>query len=109
VSVPSKSELSHARRYLIDTMQEINFGRIEGLQVLDGEPRYFPTSPRKVREVVFGKANAPHPASSHEDYALKQQIVDLFELFDRERNLLIESLVVQNGLPVRMTIAESIN
>ena len=29
----------------------------------------------------------------------------LFDLFDREKSVTVESLVVQNGLPVRMTVA----
>ena len=34
----TKQSLSPARRRLVELMQEVNFGRIEGLHVRDGEP-----------------------------------------------------------------------
>ena len=100
----TKHSLSPARRRLVELMQELNFGRIEGLHIRDGEPLLVPP-PTVLREVVFGKLNAPNPARGKEDFTLKEQHVELFDLFDRERSVTIESLVVQNGLPVRMTVA----
>ncbi len=51
--------------------------------------------------------NAPNPARGKGDFALKEQLNELFDLFDRERSVTVESLVVQNGLPTRMTVADS--
>jgi hypothetical protein len=101
----TKHSLSPARRRLVELMQEVNFGRIEGLQVQDGEP-LLDRKPRVLREHVLGKLNGPNPARNRGDFALKEQILELFDLFDRERSVMIESLIVQNGLPVRLTIAD---
>ncbi len=87
-------------------MQEVNFGRIEALVVEDGEPVLAP-APRILRDIVFGKINVPNGARGKEDFALKDQVIELFDFFDRERSLVVESLVIQNGLPVRMTVADA--
>ena len=100
----TKKVLSPARQQLVEMMQEVNFGRIENLEVRDGEPVVAP-GPRVLRDVVFGKDNAPNRARRWRDFALKEQVIELFDLFDRERSLRVERLVVQNGLPVRMTVA----
>lgn len=102
----TKQSLSPARRRLVELMQELNFGRIERLRVHDGEPVLEP-APNILRDVVFGKTNAPNPARAKDDFALKEQVTQLFDLFDRERSVTVESLVVQNGLPVRMTVADA--
>ena len=99
----SKGALSKPRQVLIEKMQEILFGRIEQLEVRDGEPVLEPA--RVLKEIVFGKSNGPHPALAKSDFALKEQVVELFRFFDRERTLTIEALVIQHGLPVRMTVA----
>jgi hypothetical protein len=101
---PTKRALSPARRRLVELMQEVNFGRIEGLRVKEAEPLLEP-KPRVLREIVFGKVNAPNPARGRDDFALKEQLIELFDLFDREQSVTVESLVIQNGLPVRMTVA----
>ena len=101
----TKQSLSPARRRLVELMQDVNYGRIEGLNVRDGEP-VLEHTPIVMRDIVFGKVNAPNLARGRDDFALKDQIVELFDLFDRERSVTVESLVVQNGLPVRMTVAD---
>ena len=100
----TKQSLSPARRRLLELMQEVHFGRLEALDVRDGEPVLEP-SPRVARDIVFGKDNAPHRARRQGDFAIKQQVIELFDLFDQERSLRVERLVIQNGLPVRMTVA----
>ena len=100
----TKKLLSPARQQLVELMQEVNFGRIEDLEVRDGEP-VVATGPRIVRDIVFGKDNAPHRARRWGDFTLKEQVIEMFDVFDQERSLRVERLVVQNGLPVRMTVA----
>jgi len=41
-NVVIKAALSPARRRLVELMQEINYGRIERLEVRDGEPVFDP-------------------------------------------------------------------
>ena len=103
----TKKMLSPARQRLVELMQEINFGRIEDLDVRDGEPVVVP-APRVVRDIVFGKDNAPNKARCWRDFALKDQVIEMFDFFDQERSLRVERLVVQNGLPLRMTVEDVI-
>ena len=63
---------------------------------------------RVVRQVVFGKANGPNVRRANDGFALKKKVAELFEVFDRERSLLILELVIDNGLPVRMAVADRI-
>ena len=102
-----KSNLTPQKQQLIELMQQVHFGRIEQLRVCDGEPVFDPP-PRVVRQVVFGKANGAHPLRNQESFALKKTVVQLFEVFERERSLLILELVIDNGLPVRMAVADAI-
>lgn len=102
-----KSNLSPARQKLIELMQETNFGRIENLLVQQGEPVLSPL-PRVTRDVVFGKENSAHPARGKGDFALKEQHLQLFRFFDEERSLRIDSLVIQHGLPVRMSLPKAL-
>ena len=87
-------------------MQEIRYGRLERLEVRDCEPVFEPP-PRAVRQIAFGKANGPHAAQNQNGFALKKPVAELFEVFDRERSLSIEELVINDGLPVRMTVADA--
>jgi hypothetical protein len=102
---PTKSSLSPAWRWLVELMQEIQFGAIENLHVQDGEPD-LNRPPRVQREIVFGKENSVHPAHVKADFTLKAQHIELIEVLDRERKATVDRLVVQHGLPVRMTVAD---
>lgn len=72
-----KSMLRPAKAKLVEVMQRINFGRIEGLVVHKGEPVLDPP-PRLVREVKFCAENGPRPEAAKEDFALKAQVGELF-------------------------------
>ena len=102
----SKRDLSEPRRRLLELMQEINYGRIENLEVRGGEPVFDPP-PSVVRLYLFGRSNGPNAARGHDGFALKKKVVELFEVFDRERLLSIKELMIDNGLPVRMTVADT--
>lgn len=101
----TKGSLSPARQRLVELMQEVNFGRIERLEVREGEPLLDPP-PRILRKVAFGRMNAPNPARAKDDFVLKEPVRELFDLFDREIAVVVESLDLQHGLPVRMTVAD---
>ena len=103
-NVVTKAALTPARRCLVELMQEINYGRLEGLEVRDCEPVLDPP-PRVVRQIVFGKDNGPNARRAAQGFALKKKVAELFDVFDRERSFLILELVIDNGLPVRMAVA----
>lgn len=104
-----KSSLSPARRRLVELMQRVNFGRIEGLLVREGDPVFDDRSPpRVVLEVKFGADNGPRPESDISDFSLKTQVVDLFAHLSRLRNGRIEALSVKHGLPFGMHVETTV-
>lgn len=105
--VVTKAALTPARKRLIELMQEINYGRIESLEVRNGEPVFDPP-PTVLRLFLFGKDNGPNVSRSNDGFALKKKVAELFEVFDRERSLSIQELMIDNGLPVRMTVADAV-
>jgi hypothetical protein len=100
-----KSDLSPARRQLVELFQELNFGRVEGLVVRAGEPVLHPR-PRAVREVKFQADNDPRPERAAPDFLLKAQQLELMDLLDRVRDGTIESIESRHGLPFRAAVAE---
>jgi hypothetical protein len=102
--VVTKAALTPARKRLIELMQEINYGRIERLEVRAGEPVFDPP-PTVLRLFLFGKDNGPNALRGSDAFALKKKVTRLFEIFDREQSLFIRELMVDNGLPIRMTVA----
>jgi hypothetical protein len=101
----SKQDLSSCRAGLIELMQSINFGRIEKLPINNGQPILIPRPP-VVREHLFGGKNGPRPESAAADFLLKQKVLDLFAMFDRLGNGVIDVLEVKHGLPFRAIVTE---
>jgi hypothetical protein len=100
--VPTKSSVSHAKVRLIELMQRINYGRIEGLPVRRGEPVMDPP-PRIVREIKFSAENGPRPESAKADFSLKVQVHELFAQLEARGDGVIPSNENQRGMPLRMT------
>jgi len=103
----SKRSLSAPRRRLLELMQEINFGRIEGLAVRGGEPVLDPP-PRVVREIKFGGENGPRRELGSDDFALKAQAVEFFTHLSRLGDGTVEILEIKHGLPFRMSVEEAV-
>jgi hypothetical protein len=96
--VQNKSQLTTARRKLVELMQRINFGRIEQLQVRGGEPVLDP-EPRVIRELKFCGDNNPRPEASRSDCGLRPQHLDLFQNLDQLRDGTVAVLIVKHGIP----------
>ncbi|AMV25208.1 hypothetical protein VT84_12485 [Gemmata sp. SH-PL17] len=94
----TKRALSPVRRHLVELLQRINFGRIEGLEVRGGEPVLDP-APRVIREHKFAGDNGPRPEAARADCKLKNQVADLMHLLDDVRDGTITVLTVKHGLP----------
>jgi hypothetical protein len=90
---------------LIELMQQINFGRIEGLLVRNGEPAFVPP-PEVIREVKFGGENGPRPERGVDDFALKAQVVELIQQLNGLGDGTVEAIEVKHGLPFRMLLAD---
>jgi hypothetical protein len=94
------SQLSGPRQRLVQKLQLVNHGRIERLPVQDGEPVFNP--PLIIKKThVCGKRNGPNTRHGTGDFTLKHEVLDLLEVFDRDRSLVIEDLVIADGLPVK--------
>ncbi len=103
--IPTKSSLSQVQGQLIELMQRINYGQIEGLTVRNGEPVM--DSPSRIfREIKFCGENGPRPESIKADFALKAQVRDLFAQLEAMGDGIIHSIEIQRGLPFRMTVEE---
>lgn len=102
---PTKQQLSEPRRRLVEKLQEINFGRIEGLVIHDREPVLDPM-PRIVREIKFRADNGHRPEAAKGDFLLKDQVLELFAHITALGDGVIQVLEVQHGLPFRMSIEE---
>jgi hypothetical protein len=101
----SKSSLSSPRARLIERMQRLDFGSIEGLVIRNGEPVSHP-APRFVRDVKFGAENGPRSESHLKNFVLKGQVLDFLAHLDALGNGTIRSLEVKHGLPFRMQVEE---
>lgn len=103
---PTKSSLSPSRTHLLQLMQEIRYGRIMDLRIQDGEP-VFDNPPTVLRLFLIGRTNQPNESRHKEDFALKGRLLELYEIFDRERSFTIQELMIEDGLPVRMSITDT--
>jgi hypothetical protein len=101
----SWASLTPQRKQFVRELQRINFGRLEALHVRDGQPVLLP-SPGIVREHKFAGENGPRPELHSTDFALKQQVVELFAFFDELQNGIIDVLEIKHGLPFRMIVTE---
>ena len=100
-----KQDLSDCRCKIVELMQGVNYGRIEGLPIRAGEPVLDPP-PVVFREHKFGGENGPRPELGSADFVLKQQVVELFTFFNEMQDGVIDVLEIKHGLPFRMIVRE---
>lgn len=101
----TKTFLTPAKRWLLQRMQRIHFGRIYNLEFHNGEP--VPTAqPSGKCKYKFGGANGAHPKSDLEDFEIRQSVLELFAYMERKQHGVIPLLVIQNGLPDTMELDE---
>lgn len=99
----SKSNVSSSRQELIQLMQRLNFGTIQGLQIVDGDPVLTPL-PRVVQFVKFKGENNARPELHSKDFVLKDEVNELFSYFNELNTGTIETIDVKHGLPFTMNI-----
>ncbi len=101
-----KHDLSAPQQRLLTLMREIRFGRIESLTVRSGSP-VFDRHPVIFREIKFGGESGTQRPIASADFALKAQVLELFDQLQRLGDGLVERLEIKNGLPFRMTVKET--
>ena len=90
------------RKRLLRVMQENPYSRIEHLAVISGEPAFGPRT-RIIAEMKFGSGDGPRREAGLSDYALKKEVVELFQQLDQIGSGELLTLEVRGGLPFRMT------
>ena len=101
-----KSSLSKSQVQLVELMQRLNYGRIEGMPVRRGQPVLDPP-PRIFRKLKVGGENAPRQEIGKDDFELKAEIVELFDLFEEIGEGLARTLTIEYGLPQHLEIEHS--
>jgi hypothetical protein len=104
----TKASLSAPRRQLLQTMQKLDFGRIEGLTLRDGEPVFIDSQPQVIREIRIGKESVPRPELGKDDFVLKAPVVRLFEHLASLGNVTGAVILVKHGLPDRLLVPEGV-
>lgn len=99
-------ELSKQEQSLIISIQEVGFGHIEFVTVKDGKP-VFTEETQKVANIKLSGMDERHIASRTDgDFQLKKEQDLLIQTIRRQKNGVIRSIKVYNGLPTDMVMAE---
>ena len=90
--------------WLVALIGRLEFGHIDGLHVVAGAPQQQPP-PRCTRVInLTADDRSPVKSSPHDDRS--RTLRALFRHLDAIQGSAIVSIVVQHGLPVRLTIHE---
>ena len=100
---PRKSALTATGRRLVELMQRMNYGRIEGLVVRDGQPVFDPP-PRVIRKIKIAADNRPRPELVATDFVLRKEVVELFQHLEALGTGFVRCIEVKNGVPSSMDI-----
>lgn len=96
-------DLSPAQQRLVRLFQSINFGRVEELEIRNGEPEFSP-APRVFVELKLDVADGPRPESRLGSFQLRSQMERFFTQISRLKDGTVEVIEVRHGLPFRMVI-----
>jgi hypothetical protein len=99
----AKSSLTPSQRHLVELMQQLNFGRIEDLQVCGGEPVFDPP-PRVIRKLKIGGDNSSRPEAAFHDFPLKAQTVEMLEALAQLGDGEVMAIEVKHGLAFSMEL-----
>jgi hypothetical protein len=95
--------LSPAYKEITKRMQEIGFGTIRDLPIIQGEPQLKEACIIKRRKLARRVAKA----TFNEDFELKAEHIELFNTLSEIQNGVIACLEVQHGLPCHIDIVEN--
>jgi hypothetical protein len=94
------ASLSPARKRLVDVLRDLQFGRIEGLAIVGGEPQFDPphSAPTIIRTIRL-PVETESPEPNAQNFPLKQPMLDLLQHFDRQQAGIVLRLECRHGLP----------
>lgn len=88
-------------------MQQLHFGKIEGLVIMAREPCFTP-APTVTQEIKLGAEAVERPACGRDDFPLKRHLVELFDQFDHLPDGAVVAIEVRHGLPARLIVARGV-
>ena len=94
-------QLSPARQFLIRILQEVNFGELQGIHVLDADPIFDVTSV-VILDAKLDKEEVPRQELDLNDFALCTEVLRLMSRLDELKNGTIQRLEVRAGIPRRL-------
>jgi len=100
-----KSQLSEARRQLVEVCKTVNFGHLEGLTVKNGEPILDPP-PRVVRELRFPGDNEARTELASTDFELKGEVAAFLADLTKLSTGTIELVEIRHGMPFRARVEQ---
>jgi hypothetical protein len=106
-SVANRSVSTHdllpSERAFVVAMQQLGFGRFEGLRIDNGEVLLDPW-PTTVRGVKFGSEDAATSRTPPEEFQLKRQVIELLAYVRKVDAGEIRTLEIRHGLPFSMEV-----
>jgi hypothetical protein len=97
------SQLSPSLKTLVRLCQELNFGSILNLTVINGEVSFDP-QPEVLVDVRLDEEVKPRAELELGEFILCEEVCRLLAQIDALQNGTIERIIVHGGLPRRMTI-----
>ena len=97
------ADLSPSWQRLLRLFQTIHFGRVEELEIRNGEPVFSP-EPRVFLELKLDAADGPRPEVRLGNFELRSQVERFIQQIRRFNNGTVERIEVRHGLPFRMVI-----
>lgn len=97
------TDLSAPSQRLLRLFQMINFGRLEELEIRDGEPVFSPT-PRVFLELKLDVEDRPRPEAGIDRFPLRSQVGRFFTQLAQLRDGTVECIEIRHGLPFRMVV-----
>lgn len=101
------TQLSAPRQALVRLLQSINFGRVEGLEIRNGEPQFNP-APAVFVEVKLDVESHPRPELDVTDFELRIEVARLVEQLEELGSGSIERIDVRYGIPRRIVMERPI-
>jgi hypothetical protein len=96
--------LTPGQRKVVEIIEALGFGAIQGLSIRDGQPCY-DRAPLIVQEIKLGSPPERLPASRDSD-SLKKEFVRLFDYLSELRDCTVD-IEVHHGLPFRLIVERS--
>jgi len=97
------TDLSASRQQLLRLFQRINFGRVEDLEIRDGEPVFSPV-PRVFLELKLDGEDRPRPEAGTGRFLLRTQVGRFLTQLAQLQDGTVECIEIRHGLPFRMVV-----